>query len=271
MSFEGDPHATADSGFIDYLHAQTGKMRSLAASDLESYTETGRQLLNISKPFVIEQVGVFQRNAQNILEFVQGEIVLEKEEHAARKRTKAAETEDSIHFTDNYLRPERRQASRPQLAGMVGMVLLGIGLLGWVSWFFYNRSLQGAENDLNLQSPPAVEIKEKAPDTSATKPLVTAPDTLQNTVVKLDSTQTTASTALPLQEDFRVVLLVANKERAQRRYDSLTKWGHKVVLSTSDSVQYKISMPIHAPLSDSIRFRDSLSLFFGRKVWIETK
>jgi hypothetical protein len=69
---------------------------------------------------------------------------------------------------------------------------------------------------------------------------------------------------------FEVVLEVANKKRALQRYADLREWGHKVQMSTQDSLTFKLSIPIDAPLSDSIRHRDSLSRFFGRKVWIET-
>jgi hypothetical protein len=68
-----------------------------------------------------------------------------------------------------------------------------------------------------------------------------------------------------------VVIEVAKKERALKRFADLKEWGHKVILYTSDSIDYKIAFPIKAPLSDSIRYRDSLSHFFGRKVWIENK
>jgi hypothetical protein len=269
--FEPNPHAPSDAGFISYFAEQTGKMKPLAISDMESYTENGRQLLNIAKPFVIDQVGVLRRNALNELEFTQGEILLDKEEQVTKKAKRAMESDVTVLFDDNYLRPRKDGNSRPQLAGIIGLVLLGIGLLGWVSWFFYNRSVQGNEGSPRLQSPPAVEIKEPALDTTIIKPAVTAQDSLATPVVKVDSIQQVPPSALPQQADFSVVILVANRERAQRRYDSLTKWGHHVVLSTKDSVQYKIAIPIHAPLSDSIRYRDSLSLFFGRKVWIETK
>jgi hypothetical protein len=41
-------------------------------------------------------------------------------------------------------------------------------------------------------------------------------------------------------------------------------------MATKDSVRFKLYIPIQAPLSDTARHRDSLRIFFNRRVWIET-
>jgi hypothetical protein len=277
ITFESDPHATADDAFIGHIVQQTGKMRSLATSDMESFTETGKQLLNISKPFVLDQIGVLQRDAHGLLHFTQGEIVIEKEENI-RKRHKSSDSDESVHFDDNYRKPTVRAGGRPQMAGIVLMVILAIALLGWVTRYFYLKSAHDSEGQLELQSPPAVEVKDPLP-APVTKP---SPDTTtrqastpsDQPIQSLDSVKPAPLVTTPAEQpagDFKVVILVATHERAQRRYDSLIKWGHQVVMSPVDSDRFELAIPIHAPLSDSIHHRDSLSRFFGRKVWIETR
>jgi len=54
IHFEFDKNAPADEGLIDFIKEQSGKIRSLAASDLESYSILTRQFLNIGKPLYIE-------------------------------------------------------------------------------------------------------------------------------------------------------------------------------------------------------------------------
>jgi hypothetical protein len=89
--------------------------------------------------------------------------------------------------------------------------------------------------------------------------------------VKDTVTVSAITTVKPDPGMFNLVLEIAHLNRAMKRYADLKEWGHKVEMSTSDSVNYKIFIPVSAPLSDTIRHRDSLSRFFGRKVWIETK
>ena len=101
--------------------------------------------------------------------------------------------------------------------------------------------------------------------------------TLQQTETPTVQQADTLNKSLSLQPvevsdvQFNVVIEVAKKNRAFKRFADLREWGHKVIMYTADSVEYKIAFPIKAPLSDSIRYRDSLSQFFGRKVWIENK
>lgn len=67
-----------DDALIQFIIDETGKMRPLAISDLESFVTSGQQLLNIGKPFFIEGLGAVQKNKQGQIEFVAGEMVSEK-------------------------------------------------------------------------------------------------------------------------------------------------------------------------------------------------
>ena len=69
---------------------------------------------------------------------------------------------------------------------------------------------------------------------------------------------------------FGVVLERANRQRALKRYADLKEWGHNVRMVTRDSVTFKLYILVNAPLKDTARHRDSLRVFFNRRVWIET-
>ncbi len=274
ITFSADMHAKADEDLISHIMQQTGKMRSLASSDMESFTENGKQLLNIAKPFVLEGIGLLQRDAHGVVQFTQDDILLGKEEQTW-KRSRPMEAEDALHFEENYRKPAKGAAGRPRVAGIILLAILGIVLLGWVSRYFYMKSARESGEQLELQSPPAVEVKDQPIETKpfpAKDPNAKAPVRTNQPDSALPGSQAVSQPVPPVTSaDFNVVVLVATKDRAQRRYDSLVKWGHQVVMSPVDSDHYQLAIPIHAPLSDSSHHRDSLARFFGRKVWIEIK
>ena len=263
ISFEHDPHALPDARFAEFICKETGKMKPLAESDIDSYIQSGHQLLIISKPFLLEHIGVLRKNKLNEIEFTQGEMQVEKEEHRTRKKSGGSKNEETIFSDASYATPTLQRSRGSQWVTLIILLLLGIGLLGWVSWYFYNRSAYS--DQIRIGSFRKIDSPE---DSIKILSQSTVKDTILTSAVVSDSTGNSAVDS-SLSATFHVVLLVANKEKAQRRYDSLVKWGHRVVLTTEDSVLYKISMPIHAPLSDTTHYKDSLSVFFGRRSTIE--
>ncbi len=71
VCFTVDPKTKEDLALVDFISAETGKIKPLAASDLESVIIQAKQLLNISKPFTIEGLGTLQKNMRNEIEFIQ--------------------------------------------------------------------------------------------------------------------------------------------------------------------------------------------------------
>jgi hypothetical protein len=262
--FQPAPKVTPDEGLIRFISVETGKIMPLATSDLDSFLEIGRQLLNISKPFVIEGVGVLQKNAQNQLEFIQEETSRSvDEENPARKNGRQTQKEDHIRYSD--LKPGKRKTSGMKTAAVFTLVLTGLGIIGLVGYYFYNLSkekISGNTNDtiktLVLSQPPA----------DSTHVLMQVTDTVNN--LPADTVTITPVKTGNVDSSFRIVLEIASKSRALRRFADLKEWGHKPLLTELDSNRFKISIAIKAPLSDSIRHRDSLCRFFGKKVWIET-
>jgi hypothetical protein len=271
IHFRPDPAAVLAPGLIEHISKASGKMRPLAESDLASFLEIGLQLLNISKPFVIEGIGSLVMDANRQISFVQGEAIIHGEDSLPKRKTALDKADTEIHFDDNYLRPSRRSTPAAQRIAIVALVGLGLVLIGWVARYFGNQQEAGTLDQDNaiteISAPTSTEEGQNSTEQAQTVAQVVT-DTV---TTKLPEVQ---PAAVPSPESgtagFDIVLEVSKRNRAMKRYADLREWGHKVRMRTTDSITFKLSIPIEAPLADSIRHRDSLSRFFGRRVWIET-
>jgi hypothetical protein len=265
VQFHLDKNMGPDEKLIEFISKETGKIRPLATSDLESYLELGKQLININKPFILEGVGTLQKNGQNQLEFIQGDAFSGQPELQGKKPGRL--TEDDIHFDDNYLKPVKKIRGNFQTLVVILLLLVGLAIIVWVVFYFYNKSSQ-AETDTNIPNVANQVISKPVPDTT-NKQII--PDTTTTVVVPKDTVSRSTAQPIPLDPgSFKLVLEISGHNRAMKRYAELKEYGHNIQMNTTDSVRYKLFIPLNAPLSDSIRHRDSLSRFFGRKVWIET-
>jgi hypothetical protein len=266
IEFKEDRKLKEDQELIGYISKETGKILPLAAADLDSYLELGKQLINISKPFVLESIGVLQKNGQNKLEFNQGDSYIAPTDQIQKKGSRAAGEE--VHFDDNYLKPAKKISNNYNFLAIATLILLGLALIGWVASYLYKKS-NLTETDTSYTTKSSPVMQEPAPDTTK---LLTITDTVTTLVSVKDTLSVPSnSTVKTATGTFNLVLEFAGRNRAIKRFADLKEWGHKVEMTTNDSVTYKIIFPVNAPLSDTIRHRDSLSRFFGRKVWIETK
>lgn len=256
IHFTEDRKLGEDKDLIGFISRETGKIMPLAASDLDSYLELGKQFINISKPFILEGIGVLQKNGQNKLEFTQGDSHSALADQNHKKASRPGDEE--VNFEDNYLRPVKKNAGSFNTVAIASLILLGLALIGWVAIYLYKKS-NLTEKDTGFTTITSPSIKEPTPDTTKT---LTLTDTVTTSAI---------TTVKTVSGTFNLVLEIASRNRAMKRYADLKEWGHKVEMTTTDSINYKLFIPVSAPLSDTIRHRDSLSRFFGRKVWIETK
>jgi hypothetical protein len=271
VQFTWDTKAKSSPTLIEYISKETGKMKPLAISDLESFLEIGRQLLNISKPFVMDGIGSLQYNAEKKLEFTQDSFSKTTSESGERKKVRKAQSTE-IHFEDNYLQPARRPGGGLRRMAVFALMATGILIMAWTSWFFLQRNQQDLDSIASEPQKSAPVQQEQATSAAAIDQSLSqaTPDTTQKLSPSIDSSLAIQTAHVERSKGFSVVLEVSKRTRAIRRYADLREWGHKVQMSTQDSLTFKLSIPIDAPLSDSIRHRDSLSRFFGKKVWIET-
>ena len=143
---------------------------------------------------------------------------------------------------------------------LIAAIIVGLGMIGAAAWYFLNRDKNNPEQ---VTETPAV----KPDSTQAVKP---AADSLNR---KTDSAANTAPVTTNTGYTFKIVIKnYPSLLLAQKAYDRLTGYGHKLLLYTSDSVTYKVALPMNSPLSDTTRARDSVrQLLFGGTPYVEMK
>ncbi len=259
ISFKINSKVTEDLQLIDYISQLSGKIKPLASADLDSFLTTGKQLLNISKPFVIEGIGTLSRDAHNEIEFTQGHISIHgEEEHAGKKfRNQNPESSNPDSFGDNYLKPARTYDNGTRKLLIWVAVLAGIAIIAWIGFHFLSTQSEPEQAPVEnkVLNTPAL------PDSTA---LVS--DSLQK---RVNDSLAAPKTQAPANYSYKIIIETAQRDRALKRYKDLVEWGHKVIMTTNDSVTFKLAIPIRGPLSDTARNRDSLTQFFGRKTHVE--
>jgi hypothetical protein len=265
VSFQWNARTPEDPALIAEISSVTGKIKPLASSDLEAIVIQGKQLINISKPFMIEGLGSIQKNHKGEIEF----IPFVNEDFKEGKEKKYEEPGEAIHFNENYLKPETKRPARSRGLTLASMIFVGILLLGWVGYYVYQQSV--AEDKPRI-------IMEKEPmaiqDTTVTQPRLeqdpgivqqtvdtttlvhTEPTSLQagldNTPVSVSSTQasTDAVNAGQLKAD-SVAAPVAKKRELPKKKASRPK---------TDSSATRISIPLKTADADLTAPVDSLNL-----------
>ena len=73
VQFQNANIAAADKELISFICENTGKIKPLAISDLDSYLNLGTEMLNIGKPFHLEGIGTITKNRSGKFDFTPGE------------------------------------------------------------------------------------------------------------------------------------------------------------------------------------------------------
>lgn len=257
ITFTQNTKATEDPALIDFIVQQTRKMKPLASSDLESFIVLGSQFLNIGKPFKIEGVGVLEKSQLGEYIFTQhGQVITTKSDDAPVQ--KKEKLEERISFASE----EKPKTIDGKKITAILASLIVLGGIGWALWYFViNKKEEDTVSQkiiTTANTPAAVDTSKK--DTAA----------IQAVPQKTDNTPVTANNAA---YSFKVVIKnYPSLAIAQKRYDILTSYGHKLILYTADSVTYKVAMPFSLPLSDTTYIKDSVrKALFGGNPYIELK
>lgn len=259
FSFEYNLKTTEDESLVDYIVQHTNKIKPLASSDLDSYAILARQFLNIGKPFHIEGVGTIQKNQQGIYEFIPGQIITPKIDDIPRQLRE--KRDESVSFESESTANNSGKNSR------IIFIFAGIVLAGLAIYYF-----------LVVKKPGNIETTEQ----TVMMPKTLKNDTIKTAILKIDttnknsadsinrSTNTIPPTIKTDSSNFKIVLKeYGTQKAAQKAYDRLTSYGHKLILVKMDSVRYKLVMPFSLPLSDTLRMIDSIKTFFGGKPYIQ--
>lgn len=238
ISFQHNASVKDDDSLIGFISAETGKMKTLASSDLASYIELGLQFLNIGKPLQIEGIGTLVKNKNGNLEFTADHLIVSKVKETGIKELSATSISDGLLTTYETLKPKEEKSPRSK---KIFLAFLALGTVAVIIWFGYKL------NQPDSSSQAAEEISPAITDTSSK---VASMDT--TTAIKQPMTQAPNNS-------YRFVIEVANKKRAFYRYYMLKKGNIPIKMSTTDSATFKLYFELHATSADTARISDSLT------------
>lgn len=247
ISFQNNPETGEDEDLIKFISAQTGKMRALAISDLESYLELMRQFLNIGKPFEIDNIGTLVKIKQGLYEFTSGQLINEKIAEPAEK-----ESSSTPSFGSYMQYPKQMQAGFTLKKAFIAFLLFGgIGMAIWGGYTLYNKN-RTVSVTADVREKAIVPVEETALSTVEQKK--PAPDTLKKVIV-------------PVKPGYKFVFeTTPNKKRAINRFNFLKNINSDIHLETVDSTLFDITVNLNIPPSDTTRVKDSLnSWYYGKK------
>ena len=263
FSFEYNLKIGEDEGLVNYIVQQTRKIKPLASSDLESYAILSKQFLNIGKPFIIEGIGTIQKNQQGEYGFIAGQFITPKMDDSPvqlKERKDETVSFESEHVTENSGKTLK-----------IILTITTIALAGLTLYYFMVVKKPAASESIEqtVSTPDTVNTNVNNSNVNALMP---AGDSVNKNTI--DSNSKPAATAVqPIKagnSSFKVVLKEYNSQHSvQSAYNRLTSYGHKLEIIKIDSVKYKLVMPFSVPLSDSLRVKDSLKIFFGGKPYIQ--
>jgi len=236
ISFEHNAAVKDDDNLVGFISAETGKMKTLASSDLASYIELGLQFLNIGKPLQIEGIGTLVKNKNGEFEFTADHLIVGKIKETGIKELSATSISDELLTTYETLKPKEEKSP---LSKKFFLAFLAMATIAGIIWVSYKL------NQPNSSSQTSMEI------TSA----------ITDTVQKLPPVDTTVKRPIAKTSDgsYKFVIEVANKKRALYRYYMLKKGDIPVQISTTDSTNFKLYFVIPATAADTARIADSLT------------
>ncbi len=235
--------ASPDEEFINFIRTETGKIKPLAESDLESFLDDGKILLNIGKPFYIEGIGSLLKTREGKLEFTAGE----PQQHKMEGGSAAAEAHVERSKTFYLDTRSSGMSARRILLGLGAIA--GIVIIIWGGYKLYNRTSKPSA----IEQATVVSVPLKVDSTR----ISSMPDSFQRN--NTDSVRPAGTYKF-------IIERTTNKGRALRRYNQLLGNFTPIKIETTDSTLFKLYFVLPAAPSDTARIRDSLKTWYGRRV-----
>lgn len=242
ISFENNATIKESPDLIAFISLHTGKMKSLAIADLDSYLQSAQQFLNIGKPFVLEGIGTLIKQRPGDYQFIPVTVSAEKiKDYKARDTTQVTVAESSATYESFLDAPPAKGSWKKPVFAVLIIVVVGAAI--WGGYTIYKNK------------PPVTAV-----ENTVVPPAQVVPDTV--TVSK------EPAPAVSPAATYKYVLEVADSARAFTRYNQLKSYQWKVQLETADSIRYKLFLVLPAG-NDTTRTLDSLRVWTGKNVYIE--
>ncbi len=253
IRFESNSSTAESPELVSFISSSTGKMKALAAADLNSHLELAQQFLNIGKPFLFEGIGTLTKLQAGEFSFTAGEIMPGKLKEIAAKESSAQSTsEESYEDYTNLSKTKSGSQSwnKPLIAFLV---LAGIGIAIWGGYTLYKNN-QKDSADVKTET---VKEDETIP---VTQPVEESSNPVDSSTI-ITVPQPPAITAAP-PGNYKFIVEVARQQRAVERLNKLKGFGLDVKMETADSVNYKLFFLLPASPADTARIRDSLRFIY---------
>lgn len=238
ISFEQTKVTELDETLIDFVASETGKMKVLSKSDLLSEIDAAINFLNTGKPYFLNGIGTLTKKFDGSFEFHK-----EKYHSSEREKKKQVPITEKNSVPQAYIDETRRPHKTRPAVIILTLCILAIAA---TVWFYVRNSENNAGTLEEVTADTLLPEENTGKDTVAAKP-----------------------TAAAFSGSYKFVLETAGQPRALKRYNQLKKINWPVALETTDSVTYKLFIPLPKANTDTVKVKDSLSRLSGRKVWIE--
>ena len=263
VQFQNANIAAADKDLISFICENTGKIRPLAISDLDSYLNLGTEMLNIGKPFHLEGIGTITKNKSGKFDFTPGEYSLIRENAgAADHDKKKTHRPDKIQVNVNTSQQNRNLLK-------IGLIAIALAIVGWGGWVMYKKNnVAATENTIHTPSgnpqqlPPAAD---SVKSDSVRKDSANRKDSAK--ILVADTPHPAAPAREGVTRKF-IILETNDKPRAMKRYNQLISFSLQAHYYHKDST-YKVFFEFPALNKDTTHIKDSLRREYGHEVTIE--
>lgn len=257
IRFEYNSTIKENIALTEYIAAKSGKMKALAAADLDSHLWLGQQFLNIGKPFVLDGIGQLTKTQSGGLDFTAG--VLQPEVLKDQENFQPMADHSSQKGENDYkdLLNSRRNPVQWKKPVAFVLVIAGIGLAIWGGYTIYKN------NSTETSSPEIVKKTEPVPE-----PVIkTEPSTTPVATTDSSNPNPVAQTSVPATPSgmYKFVVETAGRQRALTRYQKLKSLPTDVKMETADSINFKLFFLLQASTADTSKMLDSLRTYYTPK------
>jgi hypothetical protein len=247
--FKYDAHAKEDNGLVDFIVENTKKIKSLAESDLESYIALNKQFINLGKAHIIAGLGTIQKAQDGTYTFEQAtssQVVVKEIPKLVKEKPK-----QNIDFSSPKNDTGNSNIVKYAIMGLIGALLLGgLGYGGY--WVYENYKANSMDS---------AAVKNNTTENGTKKTTDTAKDTT-NTIKTQPAVADTNSFYIVINE-------FTNREEAEKRMRKLNDYGNHFVVTSKDSATFKLKLPFKLALTDTLRVKDSINVYFAAKGYVE--
>jgi hypothetical protein len=249
IEFGYNPRAGVDDGLIGYIMEHTRKIKPLATSDLESFIMLNKQFLNIGKPLIMDGLGTLHKTQDGKFAFTQT--------GTSHVMTQEVPKEVTEKFKEkvSFATPQKEKSSGSGkwiLATIIGILLAGGALAAY--YFLVKNKTKSNDTEIVKSDDNSKENTNTSDTTNKNKKDTGVTKTAIMPVLAKDS-----STFYVVIKEF------TDYATAKMRCAKLVSYGNNFILTTKDSVTYKMKMPFRNALADTTRVKDSIGVYFQAK------